>query len=214
MAIPKGRNCRVEIAATFATAKTITAISKVNPGQVTSTAHALTAGAAGFYSMPNGMTELHEMAGSVQGVAANTWNVERVDTTNFGTFSAGTFTPAATWNTLNTASGYSLAGGDADEVDVATLLDANHKIEYGLLQAEQVSIDLFSDPQLAAAIQVEDAARSNTNLLFRVTFTNGERRLFYGVPSLPGETVALSQAATASFKVAVKGRVLKLPAAS
>jgi hypothetical protein len=214
MSVPKGRNCRIEIAATFSTAKTITAITKANPGQVTSAAHGLTAGAAGFYTMPNGMSELDNMAGSVQGVAAGTWNIERVDTTNFGTFTAGSFTPAATWNTLSTASGYSVAGGDADEVDVATLLDSNHKIEYGLLAAETVSIDHLSDTQLTAAIQVEEAARNGTALLFRVTLSNTERRLFYGIPSLPGETVALSQAATGSFKVAVKGRVLKLPVAS
>lgn len=214
MSVPKGRNCRVEIAATFSAAKTITAITKANPGAVTSTSHGLTAGTAGYYSMPNGMSELDLMAGSVQGVAANTWNVERVDTSSFGTFSAGTFVPAATWNTLSNASGYSLAGGDADEIDVAALLDSTHKIEYGLLQAEQVNIDLLSDTQLLASIQVEEAARNGTNLLFRVTMSNGERRLFYGTPSLPGESMSLSQAATGSFKVAVKGRVLKLPVAS
>lgn len=214
MTVPKGRNCRVEIAATFAALKTITAISKANPGQVTSAAHGLTAGAVGFFTMPNGMSELDLMAGSVQGVAANTWNTEGVDTTNFGTFTAGSFTPAATWNTLSTSTGYSIGGGDADEVDVATLLDSNHKIEYGLLAAESVSFDHLSDTQITAALQVEAAARKGTELLFRITLNNGERRIFYGIPTLPGESLALSQAATGSFKVAVKGRVLKLPVAS
>lgn len=214
MAIPKGRNCRVEIAATFSTAKVVTAITKALPGAATSTAHALTAGTIGFWSVTAGMTELDNMAGSVQGVATNTWNLERVDTTNFGTFTAGTFTPAATFNNLSNSTSYSLAGGAGDEVDVSTLLDSTHKIEYGLLGAETVSFDLLSDPQTLASIQLEEAARNGTNLLFRVTMANGERRVFYGVPTLPGESMSLSQAATGSFSVAVKGRVLKLAVAS
>lgn len=214
MSVPKGRNCRVEIAATFGSAKTITALSKASPGQVTSTSHALTAGTVGYYVMAAGMTELDQMAGSVQGVATNTWNVEGVDTTSFGTFTAGTFVPASTFLTLSNSTGYSIGGGDADELNVETLLDTNHKIEFGMLAAETVSFDHLSDTQLAAALQLEAAARASTDVLFRITLSNGERRVFRGVPSLPGESQSLSQVATGSFKVAIKGRVLKLPVAS
>ena len=139
--------------------------------------------------------------------------VEAVDTTNFTTFTAGTFTPVATWVTLSPATGYDLAGGDADEIDVTTLLDNIHKVDFGLLGAETVNFNQLSDTQAVAALQIEAAARAGTDVTFRITLPNGERRVFRGVPSLPGESLALSQAANSSFKVAVKGRVLRLPVA-
>jgi hypothetical protein len=55
------------------------------------------------------------------------------------------------------------------------------------------------------------AARAGTSMTFRITLSNGERRVFRGVCSLPGESQGISQAATGSFKVAVKGRVHRLP---
>ena len=213
MSVPKGRNCRVEIAATFSTAKTVTAVTKASPGVATSTSHGLAEGTIGYWAISAGMTELDGMAGSVDATATNTFNVEGVDTSGFTTFSAGTFTPAATWLTLSPATSYSIAGGDADEIDKTTLLDNAHQIDYGMLGAETVSFDQLSDTQHAAALQIEAAARANTDVTFRITLSNGERRVFRGMPTLPGESLQISQAAQGSFKVAVKGRVLRLPAA-
>lgn len=213
MSVPKGRNCRVEVALTFTTAKVVTAISKANPGVATSSAHALAEGAIGYWSGIVGMTELEKMAGSVDGTLTNTWNVEGVDTTNFGTFVSGNFNPAGTFSTLSPATSYQMGGGDADEIDMTTLLDTNRQIDYGMLGAETVSFDQLSDMQHVAVKFIEAAARAGTEVLFRVTHSNGERRVFYGVPTLPGESMQLSQAATGSFKVAVRGRVLRLPAA-
>lgn len=213
MSVPKGRNCRVEIAATFSTAKTVTAVTKASPGVATSTSHGLAEGTIGYWAISAGMTELDGMAGSVDSTATNTFNVEGVDTTGFTTFSAGTFTPAATWLTLSPATSYSIAGGDADEINKTTLLDNAHQIDYGMLGAETVSFDQLSDTQHAAALQIEAAARANTDVTFRITLSNGERRVFRGMPTLPGESQQISQAAQGSFKVAVKGRVLRLPAA-
>jgi len=138
MSAPKGRNCHVEIAATFSAPKTITAVGEASPGQVTSAAHTLTAGTVGYYVMAAGMTELDQMAGSVQGVAANTWNVEGVDTTNSAR-SPHTSVPAATFLTLSSSTGYAIGGGDADELNVETLLDTNHRVDFGMLAAETVS---------------------------------------------------------------------------
>ena len=209
----KGRNIKVEISQTLGVAKTVSGVTKASPGVATSTAHGLAEGTIGYWTVTAGMTELDGMAGSVDATATNTWNVEAVDTTNFTTFTAGTFTPVATWVTLSPATGYDLAGGDADEIDVTTLLDNIHKVDFGLLGAETVNFNQLSDTQAVAALQIEAAARAGTDVTFRITLPNGERRVFRGVPSLPGESLALSQAANSSFKVAVKGRVLRLPVA-
>ena len=214
MSVPKGRNCRVEIAATFATPITVTGLTKASPGVAAAAAHGMTAGTLGYWTVAAGMTELDQMAGSVQGVTSGNFNVERVDTTVFATWSAGTFTPAATFTTLSKSTSYAIAGGDADELDASTLLDTNRQIDFGLLGAETVSFNHLSDLQSTGMVAVEAAARAGTPLLFRITLSNTERRVFYGTVTMPNEDQGISQLASGGFKVAVKGRVLRLPVAS
>jgi len=217
MTVPKGRNCKLEVAATYATAVAPTALTLASPGEATLTAHGLTAGAIGYWTVATGMLELNGWVGSVQGVAANTWNVERVNTTAFSTWASAagnTFTPVATWTTVSPATQYSIGGGAADELDLTTLLDTARQIEYGMLAAETVSIDILSDMQTTALVAIEAAARAGSSMTFRLTLSNTERRVFRGIPSLMGETQGISQAATGSFSVAVKGPVLRLPVAS
>jgi hypothetical protein len=214
MSTQKGRNVRVEIAATYSTAKSVTGITKANPGVATSAAHALAEGAIGYFSGITGMTELEGQAGSVDATATNTFNVEGVDTTLFGTMTGTcSFTPVATWVTLSTATSYQISGGDIDQLDTTTLLDTIKQQDVGMLAAQTVSFDAFSDPQLAAMALAEAAAMTGGYIVMRISFPNGERRVFRGQPSLPGESVAVSAMATGSFSVTVKGRVLKLAAA-
>jgi hypothetical protein len=214
MAVQKGRNVRVEVAATYSTAKTVASISKAAPGLVTSTGHSLAEGAIGYFSGVTGMDEIEGQAASVDTTQTNTFLAEGIDTTNFGTMSGTcSFTPVATWLTLSIATAYQIAGGEADKLDSTTLLDTIRKEDTGMLAAQAVSFDGLSDAQLAAMALIEAAALAGTSVVFRITFQNGERRVFRGQPSLPGESLAVSANATGSFSVTVKGRVLKLPAA-
>lgn len=211
MATQKGRNVRVEVAATFAAAKTVSAVTKATKGVVTSAAHALAEGTIGFFSGVAGMTEIEGQAASVDNTLLNTFDLEGIDTTLYGTFS-GTclFTPVATWSTLSVATSYSISGGDVDQLDTTTLLDLVKQNDVGMLAAQTVSFDAFSDPQLAAMLLAEAAAMTGGFIVMRITFPNGERRVFRGQPSIPGESVSVSAMATGSFNVTVKGRVLKL----
>lgn len=213
MSVPKGRNCRVEIAATFSANKTITAITKAVPPVVTSTAHAMAEGTIGFFDNIVGMEELTGMAGSVDATAANTFNAEGIDSTGFGTFASGVFTPVATWLTLSTATRYEISGGDADELDATTLLDRIKQTEAGMLAAQTVQITKLSDLQLAAMAVVRSAALNDGFIVMRVTLSNGERRVFRGKPGLPGESQDVNQLATSGFSVKVKGQVLTIPVA-
>lgn len=217
MSVPKGRNCKLEVAATFAAAIQPTALTKASPGAATKTTHGMAAGTIGYWTVATGMVELDGWVGSVQGVAADTWNVERTDTTSMTTWassSGNTFTPVATWTTVSQATQYSIGGGGADEIDVSRLIDTVHQIDYGLLTAETVSIEVLNDMQAAGLVAIEAAARAGTSMVFRLTLSNTERRVFRGVVTIPTETQGISQAATGTFSVAVKGPVLRLPVAS
>ena len=59
MSTQTGRNVRVEIAATYDTAKTVSAVTKANPGVASSTSHGMANGAIGYFSdTTEGMNEL------------------------------------------------------------------------------------------------------------------------------------------------------------
>lgn len=79
-------------------AKTITGITKANPGVVTSTAHGFSNGDVIVFRISTGMTELNYMPCTVANQTANTFELSGVDTTAFTTFTAGTVMQYITLN--------------------------------------------------------------------------------------------------------------------
>lgn len=214
MSVHKGRAVRVEVALTFAAAKTISAITKASPGVATSTSHALTEGTIGYLSSVGGMTELEDQVASVDATATNTFNLEGLDTTGFTTFStSASFTPVATWGTVSATTGYEISGGEADQLDLTTLLDNQRQLDVGMLAAQVLKFDALSDLQAAAMAFISAAARAGTMVIMRVTLSNGERRIVRGYPTLPSESLAVNQVASGSFSVISKKQLLMLPVA-
>jgi len=211
--IQKGRNVRVEVATVYGTAKTVSAVSKANPGVASSTAHGLANASIGYFENVSGMTELDGQVCCVANQATGTFELQALDTSGYGTFSAGDFVPVTTWKTLSQASSYEIGGGDADKLDATTLLDTVKQEENGMLAAQTVTFNAFSDPQADAFAQIRKDAKAGAFTVFRITFPNGERRIFRGQPSLPGESVQLSALATSGFSVTVKRDVIYLPTA-
>lgn len=80
---------RVTNASVRCGAKTITGITKANPGVVTSTAHGFSNGDVVIFLMSVGMVQLNQVPCTVANVTADTFELSGVDTTNFSTFTAG-----------------------------------------------------------------------------------------------------------------------------
>ncbi len=213
MSIHKGRNVKVEIAATYGPAIPVTAVSKANPPVVTSDGHELPNGAIGYFESADGMEELVGQAVSVDATADDTFNAEGLDSTGYGTFTGGSFVPVASWLTLSSATGYEIGEGSADELNRTTLLDRINQTEAGLLAAQNVQLSKFADMQLPALAIVRAAARSGGYVTGRITLSNGERRVFRGQPGLPGESLSVGALATSGFGIKTKGEVLFLGAA-
>lgn len=213
MPVPKGRKTRVEIASTYDTALAISAITNANPGVLTHAGGAQTNGACGYISAVTGMEPLFGQALSVDAPAATTFAAEGVDTTNYGTFATGMFTKVSAFVTLSQSTSYTIGGGAGSEIEVTTLLDEFDQSASGNLAAQTVQISGFSDFQLVAMQKLRAAALAQALTVFRFTLENGERRVFCGIPTLPGESLSVKQLATGDFSVNVKGQVLFLPAA-
>jgi hypothetical protein len=214
MATHKGRAVRVEVALTFGSTKTLSAITKANPGVATSNSHGLSEGAIGYLSSVGGMVELEDQVISVDGTATNTFNLEGINTTGFTTFdTAATLTPVATWGTLSTVTSYEIGGGDISQLDTTTLLDNQMQNDAGMLGLSNVTLSQFNDLQSASMAFVRAAALAGSLCIFRITNSNGERRIFRGHPSLPSESVQVNQMATGNLSIVVKKQLLFLPAA-
>jgi len=213
MANVKGRNIKVEIAATYAAAKTVTAITLANPGVATSAAHGMANDTVGYFSAVGGMAQLEDQACRVKNQATNTFELQGLNTTNYSAFTSGAFTPAATWATLAEATSYDIGGGAADKLDVTTLLDIVKKEEQGLLPVSNVSMNVIAQDTPSTAMQLlESAVQTQGAVLVRITLPNGAVRVFRAEPSLPGESVQQGAVGTGSLDMAVKGFVLKLAA--
>ena len=209
----KGRGVRVEIAATYAAAKVVTAVSLAATGVATSTAHGLANDTVGFWSGVAGMAQLEGQATRVKNQAANTFELQGLNTTNYSAFTAGNFTPVATWATLSEATSYSIGGGAAEKLDVTRLIDITKQEEQGLLPVSNVSMNVIAqDTPSAAMLLLESAVQSQGAVVVRITLANGAVRVFRAEPSLPGEDVQQGQVGTGSLDLAVKGFVLKLAA--
>lgn len=214
MANIKGRNVKVEVAATYASAITGVTISNANPGVATKTLHGLSNDAVGYFDSVSGMARMDGQAARVKNGTANTFETQGIDTTNFGAISGTcSFVPVATWETLAEATAYRAGGGSAEKLDVSRLIDVAKQEELGQLPSDSVSIDVLAqDTPSAAMLVFENAVQTQSLVLVRITLGNGAVRLFRGEPSLPGEEVRQGQIGTGSMDVTVRGLFLKLAA--
>lgn len=211
--IIKGRNVKVEIAATFSeTPKTITGVTKAKPGVASCVAHGLTAGVVGYFSGLAGMAQLEGQVARVTAPTADAFTLSGINTTSFADWSGtALFTPVATWVTLAESTAYRIPDGTADKLDVTTLLDIVKKEENGLLASQSISLDVLAKTTPSAAMTlIEEAAQSGGSVLVRITLNDGAQRLAYGEPSLPGENVGKGAVGTGSINISSKGFVLKL----
>ncbi len=209
----KGRNVRVEIAATYAAAKVVTALTLASPGVATSTAHGLANDTVGYWSSVTGMAQLEGQATRVKNQATNSFELQGLNTTGYAAFTGGNFVPVATWATLAESTSYEIGGGAAEKLDVTRLLDITKQEEQGLLPVGNVSFDVLAQTTPSAAmLLLESAVQSGGAVVVRITLDDGSVRVFRGEPSLPGESVQSGQVGTGSLDIAVKGFVLKLAA--
>lgn len=209
----KGRGIRVEIAATFGTAKVVTAVTKANPGVATSTAHAMTANTVGYFDNVVGMVQLEKQACRVKNPTANAFDLQGLNTTNYSDFTSGNFIPVATWQTLAEATSYRFGGGSAEKLNATRLIDIVTQEELGNLPADALNIGLLAqDTPSAAMLLFESAVQTQGICIIRITLGNGAVRVCTIEPGLPGEDVQQGQLGTGTVDGAVKGLVLKLAA--
>jgi hypothetical protein len=169
----------IAVQSALGSALTISAITKANPGQVTSTAHGLTNGDYVVLSV-HGMYQIDAMVVRVAGATTNTFNLEGVDTTNYDTFTSGSCQKITFGTTLSTAVGLSASGGDFDMIDITTIHDNVKKQIPGAANPSTFSFNSIWDVADAGLLALRAASDAQAQRAVRFTFANGQKLVFTG----------------------------------
>lgn len=176
----KWSNVAVAMQSALGAAKTITGITKASPGVVTSTAHGLANGAYVFLEI-QGMHQLDTRVARIANVAANTFELEGIDTTSFDTFSSGTAKEITFGTSVTTATNLSSSGGGFDFIDTTTI-HSNTKTQMpGLPDAATYTFDNIWDVSDAGLQAMKAASDAQSMRAFKFTFgTGGQIMVFAG----------------------------------
>ncbi len=170
---------QVAVQSALATALTITGVSKANPGVVTFTGTAPTAGAYVAITA-NGMTQINNRVFRVGTVTGSTFQLVGEDTTLYDTFTDGSMQVITFGTNLTSATGLSVSGGDFNFVDTTTIHEFIATQVPGLASAAVYNMELLWDPNDAAQIAFKRISNNKTLSGIRFTWPDGTVLIFNG----------------------------------
>lgn len=181
----KWSNVAIAMESARAAAQVITGITKAAPGVVTTSGTLPTNGAYVLLEI-EGMAQLNGMVYRVMGATGTTFQLVDVDgaaldTTNYDTFSSGTFSVITLATSITTATTVSPSGGDFEEIDITTIHDTQRKTIPGLPSAMSYSMDHIWDVANAGLQALNEAYKANAKRVIMFTFgTGGPKMIFEG----------------------------------
>lgn len=172
----------VDIQSALATAVSITGITKANPGVVS---HAGSDPSDGDYVLllANGMNQVDNRVFRVANAAAGSFELEGEDTTDYDTFTSGTFAVITFGTSMSTITDVSPSGGDAIKENVTTIHN-RQQIEVPVLTgALDFSMTSKFSPGDAALAALKSASDKLEQRAVKFKFGSGAIFVFYGYVS-------------------------------
>lgn len=183
------KNVAVSMQSAIASAKTITGITKANPGVVSCTGHGYVNGDI-IYHEVEGMYQLNEKAVRVANAQTDSYELEGVDTTNFDDFTSGEAQKVTLGTSVTTATTISASGGDFDFVDVTTIHDNTRKQIPGLPSAISYQMEHIWDASDAGLLAMKAASDNQSKRVIKFQFGSGGKIVYFagyvGCSMLPG----------------------------
>lgn len=212
----KGRGVRLEVGITYETPVAVQTVSKADPAAIGATAHGLVAGDVAYLADVEGMDEIAGQAIRAGGtVTADAFEADNLDSELFGDFTSGNLIAVGSWATLSQVTDYELGGAAPSTEETTVLLDKKRKVANMLAGEDSVSFTMRAlTTDNAALAYVRKVARRLEGAVFRITHPDGAQRIFYGEPSVPGESLSVGAIGTGTMTVAVKGAILNLDPAT
>ena len=185
----KWSNVQIAMQSAIGATKTITGISLATTGVVTSTAHGLTNGTYVTFTVA-GMRQMNDRTARIANVAANTFELEGIDTTAFDAFTSGTCVAVTFGTNISTATSISSSGGGFDFIDTTTIHDNARTQMPGLPAATTFTFDNIWDVSDAGLLAMKTASDAQAKRAFRFTFGSGGQIMtfngYVGANLLPG----------------------------
>lgn len=176
------------------TAISISGVTKANPGVATSVAHGLTDGKY-IYLEVQGMRQINQRVVRVANAAADTFELEGIDSTDYDTFVSGTAKELTFGNSISSATTVSASGGEFDMIDTTTIHDSQKSEVPGLPSAISYEMDHKWDYADAGQIAMKAASDIQAIRAFKFQFgTGGKILVFAGYVGFTGAPGGSAQA--------------------
>ncbi|MGR8921870.1 MAG: phage tail tube protein [Gammaproteobacteria bacterium] len=206
MAVKFWSSVTVAMQSALAAADTITAITKADPGVASSTSHGMSDGAYALITA-QGMTEVNKRVIRVDNPNANDFELEGIDTTNFGTFTSGTAEEITFGTTIATLTDINASGGDPEFEDTTTIHDNIRSQVPVVTSPLTFTFESIWDPSDAGLLALQTASDGIEERAFRFTFSDGAILLFNGYVSAPLAPTGSAQGkVTTPVTITVEGR--------
>lgn len=167
----------VGVQTALAASKTITAITKASPAVATSTAHGIANGSYVLLKV-SGMGLLNYRVVRVANAAANTFELEGIDSTTYDTFVSGTAEVVTFGASASTLQDLSPSGGEAAGIAVSTIhSDQDFEIP-GNRSPIVISAGSLWDPGDPALLALKAFDEKKTAACVLATFSTGAKIVF------------------------------------
>lgn len=186
-------NVDIDIQTSLGTLQTVSGITKADPGVVTYTGADPTNGDILVMSVA-GMTELHTRAFAAQNVvgASNTLELGE-DTTDYHTFTSGSFKVVTLGAGMTNVQDVDASGGEPEFADTTTVHDQIRRRTPTVVSPFSMKFGCLFEPGDAAMIELGKASRSLTTRVIKVTFADGSYMVGNAFVSAPGVPTGQAQ---------------------
>lgn len=187
--VRKWSNVAVAMQSALAAAQTITGITKASEGVVTTSG---TLPSNGQYALltVQGMFQVNARVFRVSGATGSTFKLEGEDTTNYDTFSSGSFEIITFGTSITSATSINSSGGNFQMIDTTTIHGNARSQVPGLPDSATFTMDNIWDVSDAGLIAMKSASDSQAKRCFKFTFGSGGQIMVFsgyvGANLLPG----------------------------
>lgn len=177
----------VDIQSALGSVQTVSAITKASPGVLTYVG-ADPANGDYFLLLAQGMREVHNRVVRVANVSAggNTYELEGLNTTDFGTFTSGTMYPITFGTSITTMLDFTSEGGEPTMDDQSTIHDDVEILAPTRFSATVYKSNTLWDAADTGFIALKSASDAKVQRAVRFSLSSGQKHAFYGYIGFPG----------------------------
>lgn len=192
MATTVWSNVAVAVQSAIAAGVTVTAISKASTGVVSTG----TTPSQGDFVLINAQG-MHQVDGRVfrvgTVVASTSFQLEGEDTTNYDTFTSGTYQVITFGTSVTSISGLTASGGEFEFADDTTIHVSQRSQIPTVATSLTYSMESLWDPADAAQIALKAASQAKSTRAVRISFSNGKKTVFNGYVGFTGVPTGTAQ---------------------